>query len=246
VKYFLNFHEQMKPLFMVQGNPSSNAKIIGSISNIHSIYNAIRQAEAEAKGVNRKLNCAEGDIEDLTTAIELHEAEYVKRDVLINGYRNIWEDMKGLSDRIEKISMLKDRIARRVKVRNRLTDKLDALLVIPQMSDDLIKVDLIIKEKRRLQKARKRQESLESLISILSEFDFQRSMSSDLDVKVAQIASGRAKTALMKQERLLTGLAEVESDLLEKEDFIDRNFQTCDVCGSEKKHWKILNGEQDE
>ena len=79
IRLCLNFSAQLDPLFVVQGNPADNAKVIGSISNIHRIYNAIRENEKDAKSCKRGLGEVQTRSEQLKTDID---SEAGKLDIL--------------------------------------------------------------------------------------------------------------------------------------------------------------------
>lgn len=61
----LNITKQSEPKFFVVDKPSDNAKIIGSLSGIHIIFNALRDATADWQQTRRKVKETKGAIEEL-------------------------------------------------------------------------------------------------------------------------------------------------------------------------------------
>jgi energy-coupling factor transporter ATP-binding protein EcfA2 len=100
IRLCLNFSAQLDPLFVVQGNPADNAKVIGSISNIHRIYNAIREAEKDAKACKRGLGEVQTRSEQLKTDIDSEAGKLEMLDRRVAAIKAIFVRAEAIDNRM--------------------------------------------------------------------------------------------------------------------------------------------------
>ena len=112
LKVALNFSGQLDPAFVVQGNPADNAKIIGSISNIHRIYNAIRNAEKDAKAQKRNINESTVRLEQLSSTLTDEEGKKSFLDVKFIELERIFNASTRIETMMSSLVGLKEKLNR--------------------------------------------------------------------------------------------------------------------------------------
>ena len=110
IKASLNFYEQLTPAFIVQGNPATNAKIIGSVSDLHKVYNGIRTIEAGTKKTKTGLNQTQTDLRETAERLEQEEAEMLEMKGRVDAIRNLYYRAKEIAERLEQLEEACSRI----------------------------------------------------------------------------------------------------------------------------------------
>lgn len=239
VKYLLNFHEQMKPLFLVQGNPADNAKIIGSISNIHVIYNGIRKAEAEAKSVKRELTDAETNIQELETQIAQQQEIYNKRKKRVEEFKEVWGKAVRIADAIEKAAGLRGRIIALENEEKGLERLLSILSGFHGYSGSIEDVISAKKKYARIKGIEKEESGIKRLIAVLSGVDIGKGICSCEEVKRAQEAYVRFVKATEAHNESIESVNMLKLEIEGIQAKLG-TYEKCELCGADRNHWTVL------
>jgi len=137
----LNFSNQFDSPFILSDSETSNAKIIGYISNIHLVFNAIRQVNSDIKRERAKSESLKQELERLQSDVKKYEFIDVY-EATVNVCKIILEQIKMLNKSIEKLNDTKSKlyiIDERIKYVNEkliLYNDID-YNVVDKLEDDL-------------------------------------------------------------------------------------------------------------
>jgi len=239
VKLFLNFSGQLDRAFIVQGNPADNAKVIGSISNIHVIYNALREAEKDTKAIKRKISTIQEQSEQYEIQLQKDEPELERLDKL-------YDRMKSIFDRANFIDKTMSRIAS-VKARL-ITMPNEGQLRARSAQLGAVDFDRFERVFLSIGSARPRLAQLQSIRGKIRAVRLAQTAYKGINPETGtktlaayEALSGtrsRAKRLLGEIEATKNGIVEAVV-LVEGIEEKMEAYDVCDVCGSERVHWNV-------
>jgi len=240
LKEILNFHHANGDAFIVEGNGADNAKIIGSISNIHTIYNALREAEKDTKHNKKELNVLGKREEDLLSDVkekkqqlELVEKDYCKIKEI---YERSVEILKTLSKMESLMKRYKKNKQEYEKVRSFIkeVDRVN----IEGIEGVLLKREQIYPLWERYKDNRAKLERLRGQIEDLRAFDGEKvSMLIDRYERLKK-ANKRFYDVMIGIEVMNESVGKYDMELIGLQDEMDK-IDVCPECGSAKEHWDI-------
>lgn len=137
----LQFAAQLDPHFIIAENPADNAKVLGSLADLHAVYNGIREGERRlqnlngvAEGARKDIETREADLEEREPQRAAAEAEAKKAEGLVARFeqrlveyesleahrgalRTLRTDLEGLKEQIRPVGLEKIEIVGGVLVR---------------------------------------------------------------------------------------------------------------------------------
>ena len=126
IKLLLNFSGQLEGAFVVQGNPADNAKVIGSISNVHVVYNGIREAEKDTKNIKRKMNSMQEQLEETKIQLESEVKSFERIDKYYRVLEEVFTKAHIIDNAIVRLLSLRKGCIVLTKEKNALERKLEA------------------------------------------------------------------------------------------------------------------------
>lgn len=240
VKELLNFSGQLEPAFIVQGNPADNAKIIGSISNIHDVYNALREAEKDTKNIKKRITEGEEKLEGYRETIKKDEAELEELDKRYRELKGIMERAELIDSEIDILLAVREELKKvdkkiksasvRYKVLKAIDfrsgiEKCDEFNALSRINDRIASIKGEIRVLEPEIQARWAFDGSEG-INILKKIEKL--------VEVQQIVTGVYK----KQRRLEKKIESAEVEIEKWREKIDE-IDVCEVCGAKKQYWNL-------
>ena len=240
VKYFLNFSGQLEPSFITQGNPADNAKIIGAISNIHIVYNALREAEKDTKATRKRITGLEENLEETVTQLKEDQGKFSVLDKQYHVVKEVYEkakeldneqwelyDVKGIMESIqEELAILVPQVKGFLEVDfPQMEERISVQEELARVREEIDGIDGKISLQERILQGLEGF-STELCENLLTEQELLSEAKSELE---------RVEDNISKQERDLDFyVAEMKSIVSDME-----ALGICEVCGAEKKHWNI-------
>jgi len=240
VKYFLNFSGQLDPSFIVQGNPADNAKVIGSISNIHTVYNGLREAEKDTKNTKHTITDSQEQLQVIQKQLEIEAKKFDVFTQYHNQLKEIYIKSKEIDEKFIKLQDLKSIclkfnaeyskcIAENKRYKgidfNSIYARIDEIIAIRGIKDRLLLVNKGLNAIKAIV-------ATHEAINIYKGFDTIEIIESLLKLKLkASELNGH-----IKSEATLSG--EIAHRMGELKRAMDK-YEVCDVCGADKKDWKI-------
>jgi len=238
VKLLLNFSSQFGRKFIVQGNPADNAKVVGSISNIHLIYNALREAEKDTKGIKRKTTTVQEQADQYAGQLDSDEPELERLQKLHDALLKIYQESKEIDDTLTKLIDVKAKavhLNEEVKAAEidlmrfegidltAYNEKIAHMEVAIKVADNFFKVTRDISVEKAAQKAiagispeegMQTAEVCEKLLTLKSQAS---KLTKDIKAAKADLKGKKSEQAKLEKEL--------------------GKFNACDVCGAAKEHW---------
>lgn len=244
VKDLLNFYGQLDRAFIVQGNPSDNAKIIGSISNIHIIYNALREAEKDTKNIKKRMNLLQDQFEEYDEKLKYDDKELDKLEGLYVRVGKVFREATTLDSDINMLEKIRG-IA--VDVEGDLRALKLKYLTYKKM--DFVRISDIIEHIEGLQDIKRRYDyTIITMQGHASDYMRYKSVSPDICLKVLQKIEMllELKSRLLRasedidagDERMgeiVANLIIVNKDMKEAEEM----EKFCSKCGALEKDWDL-------
>lgn len=240
VKENLNFSDQLGQIFFVQGKGSDNAKIVGSITNLHKIYNGLRDAQKD-------LNNEKSNLKTDTKLLEQYQEERT----------TIGDELKEV-DRKYKIAKRVYEIAKRVEERadnlNRIGSGLRGIL---EKKHNALKR---IKRFKGIDSDRGRAicqdlQGLKRIYSISTQLYSDSIRFKGAYRSIMGVLANKPRITLTRLENLLEGqykadtISEKKGEIEVKQEVVKKklnelrltvdSFEVCDLCGADKKHWNL-------
>lgn len=109
LKVNLNFCDQLGQIFLVEGRGSDNAKVVGGITNLHQIYNGLRDAQRDYKRIKKQV---QDNAEQLERAIEKRDEvseQFEKVDKKFKVVKKIYETAVQFSEWANKLQGIRKR-----------------------------------------------------------------------------------------------------------------------------------------
>lgn len=244
VKLFLNFSGQLDRAFIVQGNPADNAKIIGSISNIHIIYNALREAEKDTKGIKKRITTVQEQSDGYKEQLDHYEPELERLDTLYAKMKDIYERAVKLDNEMSDIASLKARLismADEAELRAQLAIH-DAVCLEEDLPGrlDLIKKEMVELDDLKTESSEVSQElkNVQASQMLYEGIDFKKGYEVIDSLKVLS----ELKSQLQTVENAIGITKDEITDADQKVEGIRAQIDeldVCEVCGSSKEHWNV-------
>ncbi len=240
LKVNLNFYSQLDQIFLVQGKGSDNAKIVGSITNLLNIYNGVRSAKRDTDKLTSEVKSEGKTLEEKTEQLNDLKCEY---DVLERKYKivkEVFERAQEIEKKAEKLAKIRTEI---VKLDKEIEEKDKKL-----QNFEGIDLEEMIKKIGQISSLRAAVKDLKATDEQIRLSEKRLAVLNSVSVeKLYNTLTNMAK--LLKRKSELQTMIDMETGLQKKIELADKilvkaqaemeEFDTCDVCGSEKEHWQI-------
>lgn len=240
VKAFLNFSGQLEQAFIVQGNPADNAKIIGSISNVHVVYNGLREAEKDTKNIKRKMTVIQEQLDESTVQLVEDERKFRRLEKFYVRLKEIYTRATEIDIALQKLAVIHDDYIRVV------TEIGKAIEIAKRYEGiDLSGIDSKARTLDAAQRFKRQINDLDALIrSAEAQNRVLRAFKPDEGLMTLRKYE-RLLEAQNERQSLIDGLNGVKSDKVAIDARIEGfesaigEFGICDVCGSPRSAWNI-------
>lgn len=240
IKFYLNFSGQLDPSFIVQGNPSDNAKVIGSISNIHTVYNGLREAEKDAKNIKHTMTESQEQLIVLQKQLEAETIKYDSFNRYHNQLKEIYLRSKEIDAKLKEFDAIMQLcISFNNEYKKCQSDKkcykgIDFKAIYGKI-DDLMALEGMKIEYGSLAQhidSVKRRNIAYKGISVNEWYKKVEEYESLLKLKLEVLRVSEAEKDNKKALDLMNhAMAELNKNLI--------TFDICDVCGSPKEAWRM-------
>jgi len=240
LKANLNFCDQLGRIFLVQGKGSDNAKVIGSITNLHQIYNGLRDAQRDTGRLKSEVKKGIEESEELGDKVLAMAGDFKRLDRKHKIVKEVFEIAQRIEQKAEKITKIRSEmrsVDENVKKRQKKVALFDGI----DYAGLRKKVDLTFRVKlanTAIDKINR------SIIESERKLDLLQFVSVDKHIititKLKRLTEAKSRlTALRHDEDRIQIDMEAIDERLVKAEVQMKKFDVCDVCGAEKEHWTI-------
>jgi len=240
VRAFLNFSGQLDSAFIVQGNPADNAKIIGAISNIHVVYNGLREAEKDAKNLKKRITVVQEKIDEYKEQLLTEEKEFIHIDKCYEQLKEIYRLAVDIDEELDAIGSIKIKYSE-LKISISKYTAINKKYKGINFKGYNSKIDEITHAKRvysRYDEIIGKVRGIERRINVYKGISINKGIKCIADYEMLLKLKSQFSEAIVKFKRVedrCNGFG-MEVDEIKKK--IDE-LGVCDVCGSEKQYWNI-------